>query len=98
MSLLPTRGNGPLARGLSHPLRPSSAPQVDLDGRRCVSSAGSTTSYEDLIGADGVNSVVRRAMEAVGSCGGWEAMESANRPVLGVLGLDGCSGVFHLTH
>ncbi|CAJ1421137.1 unnamed protein product [Effrenium voratum] len=37
--------------------------KVDLDGRRCVSSAGSTASYEDLIGADGVNSVVRRAME-----------------------------------
>lgn len=38
--------------------------KVDLTSRRCLTSAGTAVRYDDLLGADGVNSAVRRAMAA----------------------------------
>jgi len=35
---------------------------VDLASRRCRTATTSWLSYDDLLGADGVNSVVRKAM------------------------------------
>ena len=35
---------------------------MDLEARRCRSTGSSWLSYDDLLGADGVNSVVRQAM------------------------------------
>ncbi|CAL1158584.1 unnamed protein product [Cladocopium goreaui] len=40
--------------------------EVDLTSRRCLTSAGTAVRYDDLLGADGVNSAVRRAMAAAG--------------------------------
>ena len=37
---------------------------MDLASRRCVTSAGTALRYDDLLGAYGVNSAVRREMAA----------------------------------
>ena len=46
---------------------------MDLPSRRCLTSAGTALRYDDLLGADGVNSIVRRAMATADTSPGFRS-------------------------